>query len=733
VRHFLRSRFSFLEPDEPDVEMVRRIRSRRRELVEARDDELRTACANAQAVEEVLAVTAEVAKRVVGLDLFDVQMRGALALASGKIAEMQTGEGKTVAAVPAVVWYARAHQGVHVMTVNDYLARRDAQWMGGIYDFLGFSVGCIQQGMGTAARQHAYACDVTYATANEVGFDYLRDQLALNVGDQVHRPFAAALIDEADSILIDEARIPLVIAGGEIDDDSLVYRVDRIVCALHHAVHYTVDEYSRNVALTDVGIRAIEKAFGCSNLFDDKNFPIFTAVQQAIHAHALLRRDVDYIVKDGVIESVDEFKGRIVEERRWPSGLQTAIEAKEHVAAKKQGSVLGSITLENLISLYPCVCGMTGTAATQAEEFLAIYELDVKVIPPNRPMIRIDHPDIVFDTKKEKERAVIRAIRDAHVQRRPVLVGTVSVEESERLSHALREVPHKVLNARNEEEEAEIIARGGELGSVTISTNMAGRGTDIRLGEGAAALGGLYVIGTNRHESRRVDNQLRGRAGRQGDPGSSQFFVSLQDDLMVKYGPGNDKLRFEPESIQRVVEGQNLEIRRFLHKYEGVLEGQRQMWQRNRQAILTGETPSPTKLHRLVSLTTMDELWAEHLATVMECREAIRYFSLGYGDPLWKYLTTVDRLFNELQVRLAAEIPMRLAQAQASGFDPARRGATWTYLTTDQPFGSATERMLRGFLHKVPRIKSSLETFIERAERFYVGLKRKCNNDSLKD
>ena len=303
------------------------------------------------------------------------------------------------------------------MTVNDYLARRDAQWMGGIYDFLGFSVGCIQQGMGTAERQRAYACDVTYATANEVGFDYLRDQLALNVGDQVHRPFAAALIDEADSILIDEARIPLVIAGGEIDDNSLAYRVDQHRCATSIAPStIRSTNTARNVALTDAGIRAVEKAFGCSNLFDDKNFPIFTAVQQAIHAHALLRRDVDYMVKDGVIESVDEFKGRIVEERRWPSGLQTAIEAKEHVAAKKQGSILGSITLENLISLYPSVCGMTGTAATQAEEFLAIYELDVEVIPPNRPMIRIDHPDIVFDTKKEKERAVIGAIRDAHVQ-----------------------------------------------------------------------------------------------------------------------------------------------------------------------------------------------------------------------------------------------------------------------------------------------------------------------------
>ncbi len=724
MRHFLRSPWSFLSSAVPKVEVVKRIRSRRRELANASADELRITWANAEDLEEVVAVTAEVAKRVVGLDLFDVQIRGALALARGKIVEMQTGEGKTVTAVPAVVWYARARQGVHVMTVNDYLARRDAQWMGGIYDFLGFSVGCIQQGMGTAARQRAYACDITYATANEVGFDYLRDQLALSVGHQVHRPFAAALLDEVDSILIDEARIPLVIAGGETDDNSLAYRVDQIVRNFQRAVHYTTDEYARNVALTDAGIQAVEKAFGCSNLFDDKNFSIFTAVQQAIHAHALFRRDVDYIVKDGVIESVDGFKGRIVEDRRWPSGLQTAIEAKEHVAARKQGSILGSITLENLVSLYPSVCGMTGTAATQAEELLSIYELDVEVIPPNRPMIRIDHPDIIFDTKKEKERAVIEAIRDAYLKRRPVLVGTVSVEESERLSRSLQDVPHKVLNARNEEEEAEIIARGGELGAITISTNMAGRGTDIRLGEGAAALGGLYVIGTNRHESRRIDNQLRGRAGRQGDPGSSQFFVSLEDDLMARYGR-DAKLRFEPESIQRVVEGQNLDIRKFLHKYEGVLEGQRQMWLRNRQGILTGETASSTELHRLVSLTTMDELWAEHLATVMECREAIRYFSLGYCDPLWKYLTTVDRLFNELKMRLAAEIPMRLAKAQASGFDLSQRGATWTYLTTDQPFGSATERMIRGFLDKAPRIKSALEIFIECAERFYVSLRRK--------
>jgi preprotein translocase subunit SecA len=733
TRQLLRFLFSRSAAAEPDIEVIECIRSRRRELAEARDDELRAACANAQDLPEVVAVTAEVAKRVVGLDIFDVQIRGALALAEGKIAEMQTGEGKTVTSVPAVVWYARSRQGVHVMTVNDYLARRDSKWMGGIYEFIGLSVGCIQQGMRKAERQRAYACDVTYATANEVGFDYLRDQLALDSRDQVHRPFAAALIDEADSILLDEARIPLVIAGGEIDDSSLAYHVDRAVRHFRPFVHYTVDEYGRNVALTDAGVQVIEKAFGCRNLFDEANFPVFTAVQQALHAYAFLRRDVDYLVKNGAIESVDEFKGRVVQERRWPAGLQTAIEAMENVAAKKQGSILGSITLENLIALYPRVCGMTGTAKTRAREFQDIYGLDVVVIPPNRPVIRIDHPDAAFDTKEEKERALIASIHRTHEMGRPVLVGTVSVQESERLSAQLRDTPHRVLNARNEEEEAGIIARAGELGAVTISTNMAGRGTDIRLGEGVAALGGLHVIGTNRHESRRIDNQLRGRAGRQGDPGTSQLFVSLQDDLMVKYGSGNHRLRFEPESIQRVVEGQNLEIRRFLHKYESVLEGQRHEWQGARQAILTGETPSATEIERLVTLTAMDELWSAHLAAVTECREGIRWISLGNYDPLREYLTTVERLFNELYAKLAEEIPMRMAAAQASGIDPSQRGATWTYLTSDQPFGSATERMLRGFMQKAPRIKSTLQILFEWAERSYRGLRRKSKKRSPED
>ena len=341
---------------------------------------------------EVIALTAVAAERVLGLKMFDVQLRGALALTAGKIAEMQTGEGKTLAAVPAIVWFAKSGQGVHVMTVNDYLARRDAQWMGGIYEFLGLSVGHIQQGMDLEDRRRVYACDITYATANEIGFDHLRDGLALHPREQVHRPFAAAVIDEADSILIDEARIPLVIAGGDAGEQPLAYQVDRVTRFFRRGLHFTLDEYARNIALTDAGIRAVETSFGCGNLFDEENLPLLTAIQDSLHSHALLRKDVDYLVKDGVIESVDEFKGRIAENRRWPAGLHTAIEAKEGLALKTQGRILGSITLQNLISQYPMVCGMTGTAATQAEELRLVYGLEVEVIPTNRPMIRRDLP-----------------------------------------------------------------------------------------------------------------------------------------------------------------------------------------------------------------------------------------------------------------------------------------------------------------------------------------------------
>jgi preprotein translocase subunit SecA len=695
--HFLKSLFRDSASCKSEIDWVN---ERRGQLAKLNDNELRAAGERARDLLEVVAITAVVGARVLGLAMFDVQIWGTLALAHGKIAEMQTGEGKTLAAVPAIVSYAKEKQGVHVMTVNDYLARRDARWMGPIYKFLGLTVGCIQQDMSLEERQRAYACDLTYATANEVGFDYLRDQLALYPRQQVHLPFAVAVIDEADSLLIDEARVPLVIAGGELGQAPLVHRVDSLVQRFRRSFHYSVDDYARNVALTDAGIGAVESVFGCGNLFAEGNLQLLAAVQNSLHAHALLRRDVDYLVKEGEVKSIDEFKGRIVRERRWPSGLHTAIEIKEGVAPKAQGRILGSITMQNLIALYPKVCGMTGTAATQAEEFRTIYGLEVEVIPTNLPVIRVDHPDALFRTKQEKEHAVIREIRQVHQTGRPILVGTVSVEESERLSASLRDIPHQVLNARNEEKEAGIIAHAGELGAVTISTNMAGRGTDIPLGTGVVERGGLYVIGTNRHESRRIDNQLRGRAGRQGDPGSSRFFISLEDDLLVKYGVDNPKLHHDAESIQRLVEGQNLDIRQFLRKYESIVEGQRQAIQERREAILMGVTPSSSELERLVSLTTIDDLWSEQLAAVKELQEGTQWISYGGREPLFEYLKAVHQLFEDLQTRITEEIPRRLQEAETCNLDPSQRGATWTYLTTDQPFGRLGERFMTGLIRK---------------------------------
>jgi preprotein translocase subunit SecA len=402
---------------------------------------------------------------------------------------------------------------------------------------------------------------------------------------------------------------------------------------------------------------------------------------------------------------VDEFKGRVIQDRRWPAGLHAAIEAKEGVAPRKQGRVLGSITLQNLVALYPRICGMTGTAATQAQELRSIYGLDVEVIPTNRPVIRIDHPDVIFPTRHEKEAALLEEIQQVHQSGQPVLVGTTSVEESERLSLRLHPlgIPHQVLNARNEEQEAAIVARAGERGAVTISTNMAGRGTDIQLGPGVAELGGLLVIGTNRHESRRIDNQLRGRAGRQGDPGSSIFFISLEDDLLMRYGSDDPLFKGRPDDIQRLVEGQNLEIRRFLHKYEATIEGQRLALQEERQAILDGEIECASELERLVRLTTIDDLWADHLAAVAELRGGVHWVSWANRDPLHEYLVEVDRLFQQLHEQIEQETAERLEQAEAGEINPRQRGATWTYLTSDQPFGSSTERLLRAFVKKLKK------------------------------
>ena len=677
------------------------IDSRRHQLDGVSGEDLKAVARDAHSLPETFAVTAVLAERLLGCKMFHVQLHCALALAEGNVAEMQTGEGKTLSAVPAVVWLARAGNGVHVMTVNDYLARRDAKWMKPIYAFFGLSVGCIQQNMDSRQRKEAYACDITYATANEIGFDFLRDQTALYPKDQVHRPFAAAVIDEADSILIDEARIPLVLAGGQPAEGSLAIRVDQLTRHFKHPLHFTYDDYARNIALTEAGIQAVEGAFSCPNLFAEENLRLLIAVQDSIHARALLRRDIDYVVQSQSIESIDEFKGRVVKERRWPAGLHAALEAKEGVAPKVEGKALASITLQNLISLYPEICGMTGTAATQADEFHSIYALEVEVIPPNRPNIRVDLPDRVFATRQEKERAVAAEVRRIHETGQPVLVGTSSVQESERLSAQLADIPHHVLNARNEEEEAGIIARAGEVGAVTISTNMAGRGTDIRLGEGADCLGGLFILGTNRHESRRIDNQLRGRAARQGEPGSSQFLVSLEDDLLVRYGINDPEFHHTPESIQRLIEGQHLEARKFLAKYEHVIEGQRQAVQQRRQPILNGSRPCSSELERLISLATIDELWAEHLEAVAELRDGSQWVSLGGKDPLHYYLKTVHQMFEEFERSIDEEILKRVAEARASGLSPMERGATWTYLTTDQPFGSMQERFIRGMIAKL--------------------------------
>jgi preprotein translocase subunit SecA len=650
---------------------------------------------------EAIAAAAVVAQRAIGLRAFDVQLAAALALATEHIVEMQTGEGKTLAAVPAIAWHARRGGGVHVLTANDYLARRDAAWMGPVYQRLGLTVAALQQGTSSAERRTAYGCDVVYATANEVGFDYLRDQLALDAGEQVLTPFSAAVIDEADSILIDDARIPLVVAGGDAAMPAEAVRADIVVRRLVRGRDFTVELYGRTAELTPHGVARVEQAFGCGNLFDPHNLAVLMAVHEALHAHTLLTRDVDYLVKDDAVLSIDEARGRIVRDRRWPASLQTALEVKEGVSRRRQGRILGTITVENLVALYPVVCGMTGTAATQAADFREFYRLDVTVVPTNRPLVRIDAPDRTFDTIADKEAAVAAEVRRLHATGRPVLVGTASVEESERLSRRLTGLPHQVLNARHEEEEAAIVARAGERGAVTISTNMAGRGVDIQLGPGVAALGGLHVIGTNRHDSRRIDHQLRGRAGRQGDPGSSQFFVSRDDPLMRKYGQADPSLTYPCDELQRIAEGQSFDVRMHLRKYESLVEAQRLAVAGRRQQALTGEGTTSSETERVVTLTTIDDHWADYLAAAGELRSGTIWLSLGGAQPFSDYVRRIHAMFQEFEATLAAELPARVAAAATTGIDPRHRGATWTYLTTDEPFGSMTERALKNLARRL--------------------------------
>ena len=579
----------------------------------AKTDEFRARLADGETVDDILneafAVVREGGRRVLGMRLFDVPLIGAMTLNSGKIAEMKTGEGKTFAAVPAVYLNALTGRGVHVVTVNDYLASRDAAWMKPLYESLGISVGVIQSMMPEAERRESYAADATYGTNAEFGFDYLRDNMAVRLDDCVQREHYFCIVDEVDSILIDEARTPLIISGVPEAATDTYYRFARIVPTLKTGVDFEVDEKHRAVSPTESGVEKVEKALGIEHLYLDVHGNLVNHLIQALKAHSLYRKDKEYIVRDGELLIVDEFTGRVLEGRRYSEGLHQALEAKEGLKIREENQTLATITLQNYFRMYEKLSGMTGTAATEANEFAKIYNTDVVSIPTHRPMVRRDENDFIFKTKDAKYRAVVEEIAEAHEHGQPVLVGTISVEISELLSGMLtrRGIAHDVLNAKNHAREAEIIAAAGVPGAVTIATNMAGRGVDIKLGEGVSELGGLYIVGTERHESRRIDNQLRGRAGRQGDPGRSRFFLSAEDDLirifsgdriykiLDRLGPGDDMpieakmLTKTVEGAQKKVEEQNFNIRKRVLDYDDVLNKQREVIYSERRRVLEGE------------------------------------------------------------------------------------------------------------------------------------------------
>jgi preprotein translocase subunit SecA len=558
---------------------------------------------------EVFATMREAGKRVLGERHYDVQLIGGVVLHQGKIAEMKTGEGKTLTSTLPVYLNALSGKGVHLVTVNDYLAARDADWMGKVYNSLGLSVGKIIHDMQDSDRREAYAADVTYGTNNEFGFDYLRDNMKFEMADFCQRGFNFAIVDEVDSILIDEARTPLIISGPAEISTEMYQKVDKVMSVFKDKEHYQVDEKAKQVALTEEGIALGEEVLGVENLYEPDAIEYLHHLNQALKAHTLFQRDVDYIVKNGEVIIVDEFTGRTMEGRRYSDGLHQALEAKEHVKIEKENQTLASITFQNYFRMYDKLSGMTGTADTEAAEFKKIYDLDVVIMPTNMPMARKDFPDVIYKNVDAKDRAVVREIKELHKNGQPVLVGTISIDVSEKISRMLKKekVEHEVLNAKQHDREAEIIANAGQYGKVTIATNMAGRGTDIKLSPESKEVGGLHILGTSRHESRRIDNQLRGRAGRQGDAGSSRFFLSLEDDLLRIFGSGRisgimDKLGMEEdepiehnliskaiENAQRKVEGHNFDIRKHLLEYDDVMNKQREVIYRQRREVLSGE------------------------------------------------------------------------------------------------------------------------------------------------
>jgi len=693
---------------------------------------------------EAFALAREAARRALGQRPFDEQVLAGLAIAQGKVAEMATGEGKTLAGVAPVFLHAVAGRGAHVLTFNDYLARRDAAWMGPVYERLGLSVGFVQERMSAADRRRGYGADVTYLTAKEAGFDHLRDGLALEPGDRVQREYHFALVDEADSILIDEARIPLVIAGETGEALAGPERLAALVRGLVPGLDFDTDEHAHNIALTEAGTARIEAALGGGSLHALENVSLHAQLRHALHAEHLLKRDVDYIVRGGRVELVDESTGRVADERHWPDGLHAAVEAKEGLRLTSEGRILGQVTLQHFLGLYPLLAGMTATARAAAEELEAFYGLRTVVIPTHRPMIRRDEPDVVFTHRDAKRAALVEEVRRVHGDGRPVLVGTASVEESEDLAAALTRagVPCRVLNARNDEDEAGIVAEAGVAGAVTISTNMAGRGTDIRLGGAdesgraeVAARGGLYVIGTNRHASLRIDHQLRGRAGRQGDPGSSRFFVSLEDPLVRRYGveqlvsarrlpprqeaPVESRLlREEIARAQRIVEDEGFRLRRTLYGYSDIVERQRRAIRRWRKAVLE-RTAGPRLLgeragekharllplvgeevlgevERRLTLLAIDRCWSDHLGELREMREDSVLLAFAGRFPLAEFHRQAGDSFGALEARIEDEVARDFERIEVTvaGVDWEREGlrgpsATWTYLVGENPFGAS--------------------------------------------
>src|SRR5680860_198814 len=616
---------------------------------------------------EAFAIVREAGRRTLNMRHFDVQLYGGVVLFEGKIAEMKTGEGKTLAATLPAYLFSLTGKSTHIVTVNDYLAKRDSVWMGKVFDFLGVKVGLLQNNQDHAEKKEAYSCSVIYGTNNEFGFDYLRDNMVSSKDALVQDGHFFAIVDEVNSILIDEARTPLIISGVPYQSTELYKKMSKVVPKLKAEVDFEVDEKQKTAAITEEGVSRVEKIVGIENLYDPSNYLYIHALNQALKAHFLFKKDVDYIVKDGEVLIVDEFTGRILQGRRYSEGLHQAIEAKENVKIMEENQTLATVTIQNYFRMYEKLSGMTGTALTESEEFRHIYKLETVVIPTNKPMIRNDMPDLIYKSESAKFEAVVEDIKQRYEIGQPVLVGTISIEKSEVLSSMLqsRGIPHQVLNARYHEKEAEIIANAGQKKNVTISTNMAGRGTDIVLGEGVIALGGLHVLGTERHESRRIDNQLRGRSGRQGDPGSSQFYLSLQDDLLRLFGSDRiggimNRMNFPDdmpiahpiinksiENAQRQVESRNFEIRKHVLDYDDVMNKQREViYERRKKALLEENLKESANemIENLIGSSFDGHLNANSYPEEWDFEEYKNYLTVMFSRDISKSILEKDKL-----------------------------------------------------------------------------------------